>query len=142
MPKKMKVSPKLVIVCDDVRTEDNSKPFILGIYTGSINMPKVESVSIADALPALPICLWIPFSASGEGSAAIEFRLAGPDPKRILEVSADLTVDQYVPDEITAITLKGLPLVLSQNGNLEISFRHQGDAEWELLRTVPVTIAG
>lgn len=137
--KRVKIRPIIAIVCDEVRMENNGKPFLVGIYLGGINVsgPKVEET---DEVYNLPIHLWIPFEATEPGIANFEVKLIMPNPKHQMRAIGKVVVEKIVQaTEIVPLTLGPFPLKLWENGNLEILFKHDDEEEFQTLRTIPVT---
>jgi hypothetical protein len=140
-----KIKPIMALVCDEVRLESNGKPFIIGIYTGSIDIeapitPNENGTADINPIPAIPITLWVPFEASDAGKYTLAFKLEGPGPKDVLEFTTIVTIDKPAPGELKAITAPFLPLPLTQSGKLKISYRHENESEWHNIRTIPVNI--
>lgn len=137
--KNVKIRPIIAIACDEVRKEDNGKPFLVGLYTGGMTLGGVVPPD-ADDVCNLSIYLWIPFEITEIGVASFEVKLVMPNPKNQLRIRGKLSIDNIPqPTEITPLVLGPFPLKLWQSGNLEILFKHEDEAEYQTIRTIPIT---
>lgn len=143
----VRIKPILAFLCDDVRKEDNGKPFILGIYTAGITMNRL----LPNQLPAakneemkpyfLTSALWMAYEATGSGKAEVEFEIVAPNPKRKLAIKAGVELIKAPPShEILTLSFGGLMIPIEREGDIKILFRNMGDEAWETLRIIPVTI--
>ena len=57
-----------VLVCDDIRTEDNGKALIIGVYTGSISPRKFPA--------KLKLSYWLVGKMQGQGTFRLEIKVA------------------------------------------------------------------
>lgn len=132
--KMARIKPVMAIICDDIRTEDNGKPMILGIYRGKIKV----NLPAEDAKVKLFLSLWMPFEVLKLGDIVIEVKITGPGPERQFEMKANASFDKIPPEyEIPSFNFIGFPVFI-EDGNLEIFYRHKGDSKWIKLRTVPI----
>jgi hypothetical protein len=134
----MKAKPIIAILCDEVRQEDNGKPFLIGIYPGGMTIP----TPIEEGTAAIrPVCLWVPLQVTETGVTTLEFQLTGPSPEQRIGVKINMQVPKLpLPTEITAVTIPGLPITISQSGELKVLFKHEDESDWETLRIIPVTV--
>jgi hypothetical protein len=112
---------RAVVVCDDIRREQNGKALIIGVYGGDI------------VLPDLPATLTLAFYFVGKGRApghgTVEIRiqyLRGKDPMGMATATADV---QSVPVGMNmALALPGIPFDFDRPTELIISVLVDG--EW------------
>ncbi len=138
----IKIKPIITVVCDEVRMENNGKPFIVGIYLGGIivNGTLPSDIEDIDNITNMDVYLWMPFEASGPGIASFEIKIMMPNPKHQLRAKAKVIIDKLPqPTEITPLVLGPFPLKLWQNGELQILFKHEDESDYQTLRTIPVT---
>lgn len=141
---KIKIKPIMAIVCDEARQENNGKPFLIGIYTGGIN---IETTNVPATLPdgtnvgvALNVCLWIPFEAKEKGNALINIRLIGPGENNNVGVKMKLEISNLPQStEITPLVIGPLPIKITESGDIKILFKNDDDDDWDILRIMPVT---
>lgn len=157
---KARIKPIIAVLCDEIRLEANNKPFIIGIYTGvlSVDLPpeakpglnKVSSKKVDLNTPVgipkrLYLAMWVPFEVLDPEATInidVEFQITGPDPDSKLNIKANLedTGAAHDPYEMQAFSFSGLPMKMTQSGELNIFFRHTGDEHWEKLRTMKVEV--
>lgn len=123
-----RIEPLCAIFCDDIRREDNGKELLIGVYTGSIQLP---------VLPApVMLSVWVPFERSGIGKVPIEFRLLGPDGRMIGYGTLELnfTETEYT---VGSLPLRGLTAMIMGPGEITFQLR-QHDESWTTVRKLPV----
>lgn len=101
---------KYVLFCDDVRTEQNGKKILIGVYTGKLlvgSFPFAAKVSIL-------IIVQPPAETS---SLTIEVRLQSG--AKIAEANADITPGPHTEGEPAYLEL-AVPLVVSAEDVLEV----------------------
>jgi hypothetical protein len=72
-----------VLVCDDIRTEDNGKPMLIGVYSGDILVPDfpanlVLALFIGIRLPVGETAIEVKLSVGNRVGPEIEFTVEGP----------------------------------------------------------------
>jgi hypothetical protein len=123
-----RINPLSAIFCDDIRREDNGKELLLGVYSGSLQVP---------ILPApVMLSVWVPFERSGIGKVPIEFRLLGPDDRMVGYGTIELN---FAESDYTvgSLPLRGLAAMLVRPGEITFQLR-QHDESWTTLRKLPV----
>lgn len=137
-PKIIRIRPVITIVCDDVRMENNSKPFVIGIYLGGINISGIKPAN-PDDISNLSIFLWIPCEVTELGTAAFEIKIISPNPKHQLHFKGKVDIDTIPqPTELVPLIFGPIPLKLWQDGDLKILFKHEDETDYQTLRVIPV----
>lgn len=115
---------KNVVICDDIRREDNGKNMLIGVYSGSI---------IVSGFPAnLSLAAWIRFELAGVTPAKVDCRLLGND-DAVLGNIDQMTI-QPGP---SSLALCGITAQLKESGSLTLQFRQEG-GEWETAEAAQV----
>jgi len=115
------------VVCDDVRTEINSKETIVGVYSAGM---------IAPVLPwqAL-VCIWMTVIWSGDGNLNLEVRILNPRQDQVGLVSGTAQA-MWIGME-SALTFRGLALQIGMEGVYTIQWRPAG-GNWDTIRQFPI----
>jgi len=138
--KSIKIRPIIAIVCDDIRTENNGKPILIGIYTGGITLSG-PVINNSDGVSNLSIFLWILCEVKEAGVASFEIKIIHPNPKHQFCMKAKIDIDSIPhPTELMPLALGPIPLNLWENGNLQILFKHEDEDEYQTLRNIPITL--
>ena len=128
----MKISPKAIILCDDVRVEASGKQILIGVYTSSI---------IFQTFPAtMAINIWIAAEVSDPGSVELNFRGDfRQDSASITLFEVKGSFDIEAADDYSIVHIGALPLTFPGPGKLLIEMQ-VGRGRWHLLRSVPVDL--
>lgn len=138
MSNKIKVKPIIAIVCDDVREEKTGKTILIGIYTGGINLTKPETAP-NDAIFLIHLALWMPLEIQGIGKKKIQVKVGGAgQDDYILDAVAEAI--ELKPHELKPFSLTGLPMNFTKDGDFIISFKTEDDSDWQVVKTIPVSI--
>jgi hypothetical protein len=123
-----RINPLFAIFCDDIRREDNGKELLIGVYSGSLQLPMLPT-------PVM-LSVWVPFERSGIGKVPIEFRLLGSDEKTIGYGAIELsfTDSDYT---IGSLPLRGLTAMLVRPGEITFQLR-QHDESWKTVRKLSI----
>jgi hypothetical protein len=117
------------LVCDDVRREDNGKEILIGIYPGSILVPKFPATMV--------LSFWLYLQPHQAGELHLEFRVTGAEQGFAY---MDGVVEFGDSDEPGSLTFPKIPLRLGTECLLEFQWRLAG-GEWEVLAKKHVRIA-
>ena len=124
-----RIKPLCAIFCDDIRREDNGKELLIGVYSGSLQLP---------VFPApVMLSVWVPFERSGIGKVPIEFRLLGPDDDRVIgygTIVLDFTESDHT---VGSFPLRGLTAMLPRPGEITFQLR-QHDESWMTVGKLPI----
>jgi hypothetical protein len=123
------LSVNYVVVCDEIRKEDNGKYIIIGVYLDNISVPRFPF--------DMTLAFWISIVPHREGEILCQWRLKH-DIAGVLSSSAGkLTIYEKEKDSI--VTLRRIPVKLPQEGILSLQFREKG-RRWRILKIIPVTL--
>lgn len=109
-----------VILCDDIRREDNGKAFIIGVYSGDI---------VVQSPANLGLSLWLQGRAlKGATSIAAQLKFAG---EKDLASESSVPVDslKLEPGDDFIFAIGRIPINLHSNGYLTVQLKF-GDSEW------------
>lgn len=117
-----------VIVCDDIRREDNGKAILIGVYYGHIVLRQFPAT--------LPLSFWLQGRArENVGSAKAQFKIDIRDQgaEQIPPIMIDADFDAPSADTTTGVLVfQTVPITVRQPGRLVLSINEDG--EWlELL---------
>lgn len=128
-----------VLVCDDIRTEDNGKALIIGVYTGSISPSKFPA--------RIRLCYWLVGKVQGQGSFKLEVRIAfkpddqaGKPAEMIVGLEGAVTERVEEPREVQLAVGGESAFEFSGPGNLSVAVR-AGDEEFQDVAVKPVLLA-
>ncbi|MCK9552252.1 hypothetical protein [Aquamicrobium sp.] len=106
----MRADISTVIICDDVRKELSGKDILIGVYSGTVNVPAYPTT--------FPAAFWIEIEPEGAGSIHCEFTIATPSGNPPMKVGFDLDV---VEAGTAVFVMGGVPLTLERDGDIVIS---------------------
>ena len=119
-----------VIVCDDIRTENNRKIILIGIYAGDI---------IPTGFPSLlPVCLYFMGRSSGEIKVMVSVKIElifenESDNNRVYEQDFEFERDLQNNSEFTII-VQGVPLEIIGPCIMKIKTKEEGK-RWKEITT-------
>lgn len=98
-----------LILCDDVRVEDNSKHILIGVYTNGVMLKQMPGT--------LAVTLWLIVSISEAGKHTIQIELRGKKGE-----IGTITVDADVNDAngLIPITCPKLPVKFEEPDEIEV----------------------
>jgi Family of unknown function (DUF6941) len=107
-----------VILCDDVRQENNGKLMLIGVYTGDVVIFGLPTV-----LPTFTvICKWATRDAA---VPAGDYELLGPSGQTLHRIEAKDGLQQAKNDAALAI-LQFRPFAFAEAGRYRLTFRPEG----------------
>lgn len=114
-----------LVVCDEIRKEDNGKAILIGVYSGDI---------LVNELPIqIGISLWVHLNVSGPGEIPFEFRFVG-----IKSAVSELSGNANIKGAGAAIiSTPPIPVLLESEGELKIEMKY-GDSDWRLVRSLEI----
>lgn len=123
------------IVADDIRREANGKEIIIGVYTSDIILSGLRSDG------GLIIAISLIVEASGVGDIPIQLQVIGPSGAPIGVIHGKFTIHTAsIPGQQNSMSLTGLPLPVSTEGNIVIQARQYDDEGWQSIRVIPITV--
>jgi len=127
-----------VLVCDDVRMENNGKAIIIGVYTGTINPLRFPAT--------LRFALWMIGRVEGRGEFRLEARIrfvpdnAEAEPKTVTVVVEGEVAEHAQNQDVQLGVTTDPPIELTGPGRLIVDARI-GDDEFKDLLTKAVLLA-
>lgn len=123
------IDVKYVLVCDDIRREDNGKELIIGLYSRDI-------VALKFPINML-VAFWIQYVPLVVGEFDIDFRLTGKPDAQFFEAKTHTVVNEK---KLSSMSFKGFPLLLQVPTALSLEMRQPG-MEWEEIKKIEVIAA-
>jgi hypothetical protein len=122
------IAVKTVVVCDEVRREDNGKDILIGVYSAG---------ALVAQFPApLQFTFWIQFKGTGMGEVTIQFRLMGGEDVKFAEGKVQMTL---LREGLGAIAIGPLPLILQVPTPLALQMKQATDVDWHTIEEIPVS---
>jgi hypothetical protein len=118
-----------VLVCDDIRTEDNGKQILIGVYTGNI---------LLNEFPAsLLLSFWIDVNQPVAGQVPFQIRcfITGQS-EPVFHIQG--TGESSLPSPHAQISLRGVPLKVTRDDSVLRVELKQYEGEWEEIRTIDI----
>ena len=138
----VRVNPIIAIVCDEIRHEQDGKPFIIGIYNDGLKITAQGFGKKRDQEKAKflwSFYIWMPIAVLESGIAVMEMRISMGGQDAIIEAELSMQVKMpATPTQVVPVTIGPLSFPVSQSGNIHIEFRNKGDEAWQILRVIPV----
>ena len=115
-----------VIICDQVRKEDNGKHLLLGVYPAD--------VLVSDFPTTIALVLWMQLYVDTTGEFDFEFRIQ-KDKKRISRTKGTLNVE----DHLYPATITLPPALIEIDGECTLSFQiREKNKRWKTVKELPV----
>ena len=122
-----KIDVRYVIVCDDIRKEDNGKSILIGVYT--------EAILVNQSPAKLGLSFRIEVMPPSAGNFVVEFRLIGhPKDVQIFTTKVNLV---FPRSELRGVGLTGIPITLQVPSRLSLQWKQDG-YEWETIKEIGV----
>ncbi|TIP70339.1 MAG: hypothetical protein E5X53_28280 [Mesorhizobium sp.] len=99
-----------VILCDDVRKEITGKDILIGVYSGTINVPAYPVV--------VPASLWIELEPDAAGTILFRVRMESPSGNPPVEINTNIEV---IEKSTAVFVVTGVPLSLERDGEIVVS---------------------
>jgi hypothetical protein len=116
-----------VVVCDDIRVEQNNKFILIGVYTGNI---------VVGGFPAeIGLCWWIQFFVEELGKFELEMQLIKEDGAALLRLGAAL---ELIEREWGVISIPKLPLQIQSDGSFKLQMKKKEDSDWATINEFSV----
>lgn len=119
-----------IVICDDVRREDNGKLFIIGMYPTNIGVPTAPH--------AMAFTVMTTFKAIKNGKATIrlEIRNSWSDQKFGAKTEVDV---KSIDDESYLAVLPNVAITVEKPGDISIYMKFD-DGDWEFVKRYPVKV--
>ncbi|WP_417467823.1 DUF6941 family protein [Maricaulis sp.] len=125
-----------VVICDDVRREDNGKVILIGVYTGEIVVTEFPH--------AMDLTCWFEIASRGDGKAPFSARaLFEPDGIELFSVSAGIERERGPLGEEVTEDYFAAPcgqVQIERPGTIVVQFK-SGESDWQTVRSKNVASA-
>lgn len=111
-----------VILCDDVRKEITGKDILIGVYTGTMNVPTYPAT--------FPAALWVEIEPDGVGQIPGRVKIETPSGNPPIEFGFELEI---VEQDTAIFVMGGLPLTVERDGEIVVSIK-MGDGDMKVVR--------
>jgi Family of unknown function (DUF6941) len=128
-----RIHPVAVIVCDDVRIENNGKHIVIGVFSESINVPQ---------FPAnIRVAQFLIFTTSGQGDASIDLQVRFPGASVFPTIHLEAHVaGPMKPHQMQNVALPPVVIGIAEAGEMSVFYKIE-DEDWRILRSVGVALA-
>jgi hypothetical protein len=126
-----KLHIRSVIICDDVRREDNGKEILIGVYNGVILVPRFPSV-------LRQLIVRIEYEWKGVPAHKFKATVTAEGGQKILEADGQTTL--VSPDDPAAISIGAGPIRFEKQTQFNIRFGIDGPPRkigWFSVRAAP-----
>lgn len=115
-----------VIVCDDIRREDNGKSILIGVYNASILVQQFPY--------ALGIAFWLQGMPSDGGAGKIGVKISAGEAVFVNNVAPI----SFVTKELSSIAIGPIPCFFSQASELKLEIRSRETEPWVTVKTIQI----
>jgi hypothetical protein len=122
----MNLKAEAVILCDDIRQENNGKSFLIGVYGGGIGVP---------SLPLNFRSAWWIQVRGAKGLHKFKFRITGPHNAQLIAGEAEVNMAK---DGFGIFSMTRLPIQLQSFGPIKFEWQLQGRSTWEVIKEIEV----
>ena len=116
---------RYVLICDDLRTEDNGKQILIGVYTGGILFSKFPAQHV--------ITVWCDVEQPEAGKIPLQLKVSFGK-KDLFVAQVDMEVHTPAP---TAVFAFKIPVRVESVGTLRFQMRQHAD-DWQDLKEIEV----
>ena len=104
------------VFCDDIRSEDNGKAFLIGVYMDDL---------VPNTLPArFPLSIWIKATGFDSGKHPFAIKISFPGVKKRFRMRAEITVPDN-PGPLS-LTWTGIPAEVNKSGVISVELEVKG----------------
>lgn len=134
MPDNVKIDS--VLICDDIRREDNGKAILIGVYIGNITLSSVPA--------GMMMSLWITGKMTGrEIPIDLKVEIEAEEKNNCRTYEQKINVTNNEPDKKTAeicIALMRIPVEINSEGTLKIKVKGQDSKAWKEITSKNIII--
>lgn len=126
---KSRLKFKCVVICDDIRREDNGKQILIGVYSGNI---------VVEKFPAnLVLSAWLQCTASETGDIPLNLRIVNGEKEAVAGGSGKVHVE--VAAENMSLTIPRLLVQVSTEDTLTFQVQ-QHHGRWTSVHRIGVVL--
>ena len=118
------------ILCDEVRTEDNGKQILIGVYAHNIKLNQVPAT--------LSLTAWLQFMTGDSNEVHIDFRVL--DQNHTMKISGGGQVRVEGKTALATLHLPKLFVEFQKPGEMIFQMRESGK-RWKTVKTVAVEMS-
>jgi hypothetical protein len=120
-----------VVVCDDIRQENNGKWLLIGVYARDI---------VVANLPAdLRLAIWLLVTPKQLGASTIKLRIVvGPHNASLVDAELQYDIKEISP---TVFAMAGLPIQVRSEGPMKVEMLPKGATEWVTIKLIQLNVA-
>ena len=108
-----------VVLCDDIRLEQNNKHILIGVYNGTI---------VVQSFPTeFPVCWWIQALANQTGKFEFDIQLIKDEKDTLLRVKVGFEIQAK---GWVAMSLPKVPIQLHGPGKLQLQMKAISEPDW------------
>ena len=120
-----------VIICDEIRTEINSKEFFIGVYSSDIVIHKVPTKIL--------LTMHVLFEITGSGVFPFEIQVKTLDKSTTVTTEGKIELLKAMRrHQQLGITLPKFPAIFSGETELVVKFRQRKEDRWKVIKKVDV----
>ena len=117
------ISVETVVICDDIRREDNGKVILIGVYNNVIILERYPAV--------IQPKFWLQCKASADGNVPLKMRIIANKKQKLYEAKADIDVERG-QFGFFAFGLHSPPIKLASPCSLTLKFQQPGK-RWQTI---------
>ncbi len=114
-----KITVKAVVVCDEVRREDNGKEILIGVYSSGVLVPQFPA--------PLNFTFWVQFTSTGLGQSSLMFRVMGGEDVKFAEIRVDLNL---IKSGLGSMAIGPVPVMLQIATSLTLQMKQGEHDDW------------
>src|ERR1700732_5037144 len=108
-----------VVLCEDIRVEQNNKYILIGVYGGTI---------VVQNFPAeFQVCWWIQILANQVGKFEFDIQLIKDEKDTLLRIKVEFEIST---NGWAAMSLPKVPLQLHAPGKLQLQMKTKSEPDW------------
>jgi Family of unknown function (DUF6941) len=120
-----------VVMCDDIRIEQNNKHILIGVYNGAI---------VVASFPAeLQVCWWIQIFSDATGKIDLDLQLIKDEQAVLVRMEIGFETQDR---NWAAMTLPKVPLQFRGPGHAKLQMKIKDGAEWTTVQEFAIKQGG
>jgi len=116
-----------VVLCDDIRLEQNNKHILIGVYNGTIVVQNFPAV--------FPVCWWMQVLSNETGSFELDIQLVKDQRDTLLRASIGYEIHTK---DWASISLPRIPLQIHGPGKLQLQMKKKAESDWTTVQELEI----
>jgi hypothetical protein len=116
-----------VVLCDDIRLEQNNKHILIGVYNGTIVIPNFPAV--------FPVCWWIQVFSTETGSFELDIQLVKDQGDTLLRARIGYEI---LTNDWASISLPRVQLQIQGPGKLKLQMKKKAESDWITIQDLEI----